>query len=98
MTDYGGMAKHFGEFYKFKQLYLYGNGWMLQDPTWSRANAERVLKVGRPLVQSGFQAAKPSEELGKDGSQAVPDSETTSNSVHATSPESALQPVSDLKI
>jgi hypothetical protein len=62
-------------------------------------NAERVLKVWRPLVQSGFQAAKPTEELGKDRSQAVPDSETTSNSVVATSPESALQqPVRDLKM
>jgi hypothetical protein len=57
-TDYGGMAEYIEQDFLFQCLYLDGGGWMLQDPTTHHENGERILKVWRAIIQSGFQLVK----------------------------------------
>jgi hypothetical protein len=89
VTDYGGMAAYGGEFFKYKQLYLDGNGWMFQDPLTHRANAERILKVWKPLIQSGFRTRPTCDDKMHDecegGNESVLDDQTGSDMTMAMS-------------
>lgn len=54
VTDYGGMARYAGEFFRYQMLCADGNAWMLRDPSTEKANAERIVKVWRALLAKGF--------------------------------------------
>ena len=57
-TDYGGMEVYHSQYFMFRELFLDGKEWMLRDPMTHRDNAERILKVWRPIVKSGFKVNK----------------------------------------
>jgi hypothetical protein len=73
-TDYGGMRPYQSQFFRFGELFLDGKEWMLQDPMAHRENAERILQVWRPIVESGFKVSKrkqPKRDAAKEGVAAL---------------------------
>jgi len=53
-SDYGGLAEY--EDQGLFEAYLVKDGkvWMIEDPSRNEENKERILRVWRPLVESGF--------------------------------------------
>lgn len=73
-TDYKGMRPYQSQFFRFGELFLDGKEWMLQDPMAHRENAERILQVWRPIVESGFKVSKrkqPKPDAAKEGVAAL---------------------------
>ena len=73
-TDYGGMRPYQSQFFRFVELFLDKKEWMLQDPMAHRENAERILQVWRPIVESGFKVSKrkqPKPDAAKEGVAAL---------------------------
>ena len=54
-SDYGGLADYYDEFLFEARLVKDGKLWMVEDPSRNEQNKERILRVWRPLVESGFQ-------------------------------------------
>ena len=45
-----------------------GKVWMVKDPSRNEENKERILRVWRPLLESGFK--RPDAKIGDDGGRA----------------------------
>jgi hypothetical protein len=76
-TDYGGMAEYINEAFYFQWVFMERDGWMLEDPTTHRENGERILKVWRAIIQSGFQLVKAEPAQAQNETLAAPGLETS---------------------
>lgn len=67
VTDYGGMAAYAGEFFRYQEMCADGNAWMLRDPTVEKANAERILKIWKALIEKGLSVSTAPEDEERGG-------------------------------
>lgn len=72
-SDYGGLREYHCQSFLQEELVRDGKLWMIEDPSRNAENKERILRVWRPLVESGFK--RPDATVG-DGSRAPEIAET----------------------
>lgn len=57
-TDYGGMEAYHEQYFSFYRAFADGKECMLRDPMECRENAERILGVWRPFLESEFKVER----------------------------------------